>query len=98
MRRPLRSNRDVVELLRGLGLSQATQPPFAITKSAGAQAEAYGRGLDELRAEASLARLWGEQGQRAEARDLPASVYGWFTEDFDTADLKETAALLTELA
>ena len=35
----------------------------------------------------SLARLWGEQGRRAEARDLLASVYGWFTEGFDSADL-----------
>ena len=38
----------------------------------------------ELRAAASLARLWGEQGRRAEARDLLAPVYGWFTEGFDT--------------
>jgi predicted ATPase len=42
----------------------------------------------ELRAATSLARLWGEQGRRAEARDLLAPVYGWFTEGFDTADLK----------
>ena len=46
----------------------------------------------------SLARLWGEQGRRAEARDLLAPVYGWFTEGFDTADLKEAKTLLTELA
>jgi class 3 adenylate cyclase/tetratricopeptide (TPR) repeat protein len=51
----------------------------------------------ELRAAASLARLWGEQGRRAEARDLLAPVYGWFTEGFDTADLKEVKALLEEL-
>src|SRR5207249_3951070 len=43
----------------------------------------------ELRAATSLARLWGEQGRRAEARDLLAPVYGWFTEGFDTADLKD---------
>ena len=48
----------------------------------------------ELRAATSLARLWGEQGRRAEARDLLAPVYGWFTEGFDTADLKEAKALL----
>ena len=47
---------------------------------------------------ASLARLWGEQGRRAEARDLLAPVYGWFTEGFDTADLKEAKALLDHLA
>jgi len=54
--------------------------------------------LWELRAAASLARLWGEQGRRAEARDLLASVYSWFREGFDTADLKEAKALLDELA
>jgi class 3 adenylate cyclase len=48
----------------------------------------------ELRAATSLARLWDEQGRRAEARDLLAPVYGWFTEGFDTADLKEAKALL----
>jgi predicted ATPase len=52
----------------------------------------------ELRAAASLARLWGEQGRRAEAHELLAPVYGWFTEGFDTADLKEAKALLDELA
>jgi len=51
----------------------------------------------ELRAATSLARLWGEQGRRAEGRDLLAPLYGWFTEGFDTADLKEAAALLSEL-
>jgi predicted ATPase len=48
----------------------------------------------ELRAATSLARLWGEQGRRAEARDLLGPVYGWFTEGFDTADLKDAKALL----
>jgi predicted ATPase len=52
----------------------------------------------ELRSSMDLARLWAEQGRRAEARDLLAPVYGWFTEGFDTADLKEAAALLSELA
>jgi predicted ATPase len=51
----------------------------------------------ELRAAASLARLWGEQGRRAEASDLLGPVYGWFTEGFDTLDLKEAKALLDEL-
>ena len=51
----------------------------------------------ELRAAVSLARLWGEQGRRVEARDLLAPVYGWFTEGFGTADLKEAKALLAEL-
>src|SRR5262249_9058225 len=48
----------------------------------------------ELRAATSLARLWQQQGQRAEAYDLLAPVYGWFTEGFDTADLQEARALL----
>ena len=48
------------------------------------QAKSY-----ELRAATSLARLWGEQGRRAEARDLLAPVYDWFTEGFDTAYLKK---------
>jgi predicted ATPase len=52
----------------------------------------------ELRAVVSLARLWGEQGKRREAHALLAPVYGWFTEGFDTADLKQAAALLSELA
>jgi predicted ATPase len=57
------------------------------------QAKAY-----ELRAATNLARLWGEQGRRDEARDLLAPVYGWFTEGFDTADLKDAKALLNALA
>jgi predicted ATPase len=52
----------------------------------------------ELRAATSLARLWGERGRRTEARDLLAPVYAWFTEGFDTADLKDAKALLAELA
>ena len=51
----------------------------------------------ELRAATSLARLWRDQGRRAEARDLLAPVYGWFTEGFATLDLKEAKALLAEL-
>ena len=51
----------------------------------------------ELRAATSLARLWGEQGRRGEAHELLAPVYGWFTEGFDTADLKEAKGLLDEL-
>jgi predicted ATPase len=52
----------------------------------------------ELRASMSLARLWRDQGQPRRARELLASVYGWFTEGFDTRDLKEAKALLDELA
>jgi predicted ATPase len=52
----------------------------------------------ELRAATSLARLWQQQGKRQEAYDLLAPVYGWFTEGFDTADLKDAKALLDEVA
>jgi predicted ATPase len=53
--------------------------------------------LWELRAAASLARLWRDQGRRAEARDLLAPVYGWFSEGFAIPDLKDAKALLDEL-
>jgi predicted ATPase len=52
----------------------------------------------ELRAATSMARLWRDQGGRDEARDLLAPVYGWFTEGFDTLDLKQAKVLLEELA
>ena len=52
----------------------------------------------ELRAAMSMARLWRDRGKRDEARDLLAPVYGWFTEGFDTPDLKQAKALLDELA
>jgi predicted ATPase len=52
----------------------------------------------ELRAAMSLARLWCSQGKPQQARELLAPVYGWFTEGFDTRDLKEAKALLDELA
>ena len=60
-------------------------------------AQEQGAKLWELRAAASFAQLWAEQGRRAEARDLLAPIYGWFTEGFDTPDLKEARALLDEL-
>jgi predicted ATPase len=56
------------------------------------EAKAY-----ELRAATSLAKLRGEQGRREQARELLAPVYGWFTEGFDTPDLREAKALLDEL-
>ena len=52
----------------------------------------------ELQAVMSLCRLWQQQGKKDEARQLLAEVYGWFTEGFDTADLKEAKALLDELS
>jgi class 3 adenylate cyclase/predicted ATPase len=73
-----------------------------------AKAEAhFGRALEvareqetkswELRAAMSMARLWSDQGKRQQAHDLLAPVYGWFTEGFDTLDLKEAKALLEQL-
>jgi len=53
--------------------------------------------LWELRGAVSLARLWGEQGRRAEARALLAPVYGWFTEGFASPDLKMAKTMLDEL-
>jgi len=50
-----------------------------------------------LRAAASLARLWRDHGRRPEAREVLAPVYGWFTEGFDTPDLKDAKTLLNEL-
>ena len=52
----------------------------------------------ELRAATSLARLWRDQGKRQQARELLAPIYGWFSEGFDTLDLKAAKALLDELA
>jgi predicted ATPase len=52
----------------------------------------------ELGAVMSLSRLWQQQGKRDEARQMLAEIYGWFTEGFDTADLKEAKALLEELS
>ena len=51
----------------------------------------------ELRAAMSMARLWRDQDKSRQARELLAPVYGWFTEGFDTADLKDAKALLDEL-
>jgi predicted ATPase len=52
----------------------------------------------ELRATVSLSRRWQQQGKRDEARELLAPIYGWFTEGFDTADLREAEALLAEVS
>ncbi len=60
-------------------------------------AEAQSAKSWELRAAMSLARLWRDQGRRAQALDLLAPVYGWFTEGFDTRDLKDAKAVLDEL-
>ena len=61
-------------------------------------AHSHSRRSLELRAATSLARLWAEQGERQKAHDLLAPLYAWFTEGFDTADLKDAKAILDEVA
>jgi len=60
-------------------------------------AQRQGAKAYELRAATSLARLWGERSRRAQAYDLLAPIYGWFTEGLETADLTEAKLLLDQL-
>jgi len=88
--------------LRGaLLLRQGPRPTWEEAEACFQQARAIARQQQatswELRAAMSLARLWQQQGKRAEARGLLAPIYGWFTEGFDTPDLQEAKALLEEL-
>jgi predicted ATPase len=87
-------NRHKGRLLLRQGHTDAAEELYRRALSIAEEQEAK---LWELRAAASLARLRREQGRRAEARDLLAPVYGWFTEGFDTPDLKDAGALLDEL-
>jgi predicted ATPase len=81
--------------MRRQGHSEAAEELYCRALSIAEDQEAK---LWELRAAVSLARLRGDQGRQAEAYDLLAPVYGWFTEGFDTQDLKEAKALLDELS
>jgi predicted ATPase len=87
-------NRHKGQLLLRQGLTDAAEELYRKALSIAREQEAK---LWELRAAVSLARLRGDQGRRAEARDLLAPIYGWFTEGFDTADLKDAMTLLAEL-
>ena len=88
-------NRHKGQLLLQQGYTEAAEELYHKALSIAVEQQAK---LWELRAAMSLARLWRDQGRHAEARDLLAPVYGWFTEGFDTPDLKQTKALLDELA
>jgi predicted ATPase len=88
-------NRQKGRLLLRQGHSEAAEESYRRALSIAVEQEAK---LWELRAAMSLARLRRDQGRRAEARDLLAPVYRWFTEGFDTPDLTEAKALLDELA
>ena len=87
-------NRLKGQLLLQQGHAEAAEELYLKALGIAAEQEAK---LWELRAAMSLARLRRDQGRGAEARDLLAPIYGWFTEGFDTQDLKETKALLDEL-
>jgi predicted ATPase len=82
-------------LLRVHGPIEAGETELQVAMRVARQQAAKGW---ELRASMSLARLWRDQGKVQQARELLAPVYGWFTEGFDTRDLKEAKALLQELA
>ena len=91
--KPPHCRRDRIAVARARRRESTTHFERALEIARAQQARSW-----ELRAATSLARLWRDQGRRAEAHDLLAPVYGWFTEGFDTLDLKEAKALLQELA
>jgi len=88
-------NRHKGQLLLRQGYFEAAEELYRKALSTAEEQEAK---LWELRAAMSLAQLRCDQSRHAEARDLLAPVYGWFTEGFDTADLKKAKALLDQLA
>jgi predicted ATPase len=90
-----------IHRLRGVFLRSLGSPAEDVERAlrtAVELAEEQGAFLLKLRAAMSLARLWRDQGKQQQAQELLAPVYGWFTEGFDTLDLKEAKALLEELA
>jgi predicted ATPase len=88
--------------LKGVLLLQLPIPEVPQAEACFQQALAVARGQQakalELRAALSLSRLWQQQGKREAARELLAPIYGWFTEGFDTPDLQEAKAMLTEVS
>ena len=92
----------IAELCRSQGIALLAQNKPRESETAFKQALNVARRQQaksfELRAAMSLARMWGEHGRRKEAHELLVPVYGWFTQGFDTTDLREAKALLSELA
>ena len=91
----------LVRLLEGELRLMLPDPDLAVVEACVRDALGIARRQEskilELRAAISLA-LWADQGERRKARDLLAPIYGWFTEGFDTPDLKDAKALLDELS
>jgi predicted ATPase len=88
-----------LDRLKGVVLTRQDEPDEAdacFQKALSAAAQSGAKAL-ELRAATSLARLWNNQGRRAEARQVLAPIYGWFTEGFDTKDLEDAKQLLDDL-
>jgi predicted ATPase len=85
------------DLLGGSGPHEAGAQVDCLEKALAIARDQSSRAL-ELRAATSLARLWAEAGDRRKAHDLLAPLYGWFSEGFDTVDLKRAKALLDEVA
>jgi len=90
-----------VDLIAGEIALKSPQPDAAKAEAYFEQALAVARRQQakswELRAATSMARLWRDQGKPRQARELLAPIYGWFTEGFDTADLKDAKSLLDQL-
>jgi predicted ATPase len=89
-----------IHRLRGVCLKSLGSPAEEVERALRTAleiAEEQGAFLLKLRAATSLARLWRDQGKVQQERELLAPVYGWFTEGFDTRDLKEAKMLLEEL-
>ena len=90
-------NRLEGELRLGLNTADAKRAEVCFRRAIDIARAQQARSF-ELRASTSLARLWRDQGKRAEARDMLGPIYNWFTEGFDAPDLKDAKALLDELA
>ena len=91
---------DLIRLQRELLIRQgsnAEEPEACFHRTIDVARRQRARSL-ELRAVMSLGRLWRDEGKRKEARDQLSSVYDWFTEGFDTADLKDAKTLLEQLS